>query len=87
MRWGADGPPPPFQISSEKQQPYAPFSIDADATPANPGGWPKGGTTEIHLPNPHLQYVITWYGMALALIGVFAVFASQRLKELDDRSS
>ena len=44
-----------------------PFFVDANATP-NPGGWPKGGVTLIDLPNNHLQYVITWYGLALALV-------------------
>ncbi|MBR0651421.1 SURF1 family protein [Roseomonas terrae] len=36
------------------------------------------------LPRPtnnHLGYVITWYGLAVALVGVFAVWARRRLKE------
>lgn len=44
-----------------------PFFVDANAAP-NPGGWPKGGVTLIDLPNNHLQYAITWYGLALALV-------------------
>lgn len=44
--------------------------IDADATP-NPGGYPVGAVTIIDLPNNHLQYAVTWYGLALALAGVF----------------
>jgi surfeit locus 1 family protein len=46
-----------------------PFFLDADATP-NPGGWPKGGVTQIDLPNNHLSYAVTWYGLALALLVV-----------------
>lgn len=46
-----------------------PFFVDADATP-NPGGQPVGGVTQVSLPNNHLQYAITWYGLALALLGV-----------------
>lgn len=46
-----------------------PFFLDADATPV-PGGLPRGGVTVIDLPNSHLQYAITWYGLALALLGV-----------------
>ncbi len=61
---------------------FAPFSIDAEAEPANPGGFPKGGTTEIHLSNSHLQYVVTWYGLALTLLAIFAVYARQRLGQL-----
>lgn len=57
----------------------APFLIDADATP-NPGGWPRGGQTRLNLPNDHLQYAFTWFGIALTLIGVFGAFAWRRLK-------
>ncbi|CAN7415150.1 SURF1 family protein [Mesorhizobium sp. LjNodule214] len=46
-----------------------PFFIDADKTP-NPGGLPVGGVTIIDLPNSHLQYAFTWYGLAAALAGV-----------------
>ncbi|AAX73887.1 hypothetical protein P053_02186 [Brucella abortus 01-4165] len=46
-----------------------PFSVYADSTP-NPGGLPIGGVTIIDFPNNHLQYAVTWYGLALALIGV-----------------
>lgn len=49
-----------------------PIFIDADATP-NPGGFPIGGVTLIDLPNSHLQYAITWYGLAAALVGVLGV--------------
>ncbi len=46
-----------------------PFFVDADNTP-NPGILPIGGVTIIDFPNNHLQYAITWYGLALALLGV-----------------
>ena len=54
-----------------------PFLIDADATP-NPGGLPVGGQSRTDLPNDHLQYALTWYGLALALVVVFALFARNR---------
>ncbi len=54
-----------------------PFFLDADATPV-PGGLPQGGVTEIDLPNSHLQYAITWYGLALALAGVVAYAVIRR---------
>jgi surfeit locus 1 family protein len=56
-----------------------PFFLDADAEPANSGGFPQGGVTRLSLPNRHLEYALTWYGLALALIGVFAAFARARL--------
>jgi surfeit locus 1 family protein len=57
----------------------APFMIDADATP-NPDGLPQGGGTRVQFTNNHLQYAVTWFGIALALVGVFAAFAWQRLR-------
>ncbi len=62
----------------------APFTVDADATP-NPGGLPRGGTTEIAIPNNHLTYALTWFGTALALVAVFISFARRRLAQ--DRGS
>jgi surfeit locus 1 family protein len=57
----------------------APFLVEADATP-NPGGWPRGGQLRLDLPNNHLNYAFTWFGIALCLVGVFAVFARRRLR-------
>ncbi|MCB1971325.1 MAG: SURF1 family protein [Geminicoccaceae bacterium] len=34
-----------------------------------------------HLPNNHLGYAITWYGLALALIGVYIAFGWSRGRE------
>lgn len=47
--------------------------IDADDA-LNPGGLPVGGVTIIDLPNNHLQYAITWFGLAAALAGVFGAW-------------
>lgn len=57
-----------------------PLVIDADATPAPPGGLPRGGVTRLDLPNRHLEYALTWYGLALTLIGVYSGFAITRLR-------
>lgn len=53
------------------------FFVDADATP-NPGGLPIGGVTQFDLPNSHLQYALTWYGLAAALVVVSGVFVMRR---------
>ncbi|MCK0196438.1 SURF1 family protein [Ancylobacter sp. 6x-1] len=58
----------------------APFLIDADATP-NPGGLPVGGLTRITFPNRHMEYALTWFGLAATLLVFFAVFAMMRLRE------
>jgi surfeit locus 1 family protein len=59
-----------------------PFSIDAEPEPANAVGWPQATPTEIRLSNRHLEYVVTWYGLAVTLAVVYALFARQRLAAL-----
>lgn len=61
-------------------KPVVPLSIDADAEPEPGAGLPKGGVTRIALPNRHLEYAITWYGLGLALVAVFLVFCAKRLR-------
>jgi surfeit locus 1 family protein len=51
--------------------------IEADATP-NPGGWPLGGQTRVEFANDHLQYAVTWFGLALALSGVYLFYHRSR---------
>jgi surfeit locus 1 family protein len=53
-----------------------PFFVDAGPAP-NPGGYPTGGVTQIDLPNNHLSYAVTWYGLAAALV-VIATLATRR---------
>ena len=55
----------------------APVVIEADATP-NPGGWPKGGQTVVAFRNEHLQYAITWFGLAAVLAGVYVAYHVSR---------
>jgi surfeit locus 1 family protein len=57
-----------------------PLVIEADARPAPPGGLPRGGVTRLDLPNRHLEYALTWYALAVTLIGVYLAFAVNRLR-------
>ena len=50
----------------------APVLIEAGPA-ANPGGLPIGGQTRVTLPNNHLQYAITWYALAAALVVLYLV--------------
>jgi surfeit locus 1 family protein len=54
-----------------------PVLIEADAA-ANKGGWPLGGQTRVDFPNDHLQYAITWFGLALALLAVYFLYHHSR---------
>ncbi|MFA6264842.1 MAG: SURF1 family protein [Pseudolabrys sp.] len=57
----------------------APFYVDQES-PMPPGGLPKPGRIDVQLPNNHWQYALTWYGLALALAGVYAVWLFGRLR-------
>ncbi len=48
----------------------APFYVEQEA-PVPPGGLPRPGKIVVNLPNNHLQYIITWYGLAAALAAVY----------------
>ena len=56
----------------------APFYIDQEE-PVPAGGWPKPGKLEVRLPDDHLQYAITWFGLALALAGVYVVWLARHI--------
>lgn len=58
----------------------APFYVEQEAPPA-PGGLPQVGKVEPKLPNNHLGYAITWYGLALMLVGVFGFWLRARARE------
>lgn len=47
----------------------APFFIDADASEQPGENAPIGGLTVIRFNNNHLQYALTWFGLALMVAG------------------
>lgn len=55
----------------------APFFIDMEA-PRSPGGLPQVGPLTVKLPNNHLQYAITWFGLAATLLGVYVAWLIAR---------
>ncbi len=58
----------------------APYIIDARFDPNLPGGLPQGGETVVTFPNDHLQYALTWFGLAAVLVAVFAGFVVKRIR-------
>jgi len=63
----------------------APFYIDQEA-PAAPGGLPRVGPLKADLPNNHLQYAITWYGLAAVLVIVSLLLFRSRRREAQART-
>jgi surfeit locus 1 family protein len=57
----------------------APFYVDQEE-PVPPGGWPKPGKLEVRLRDDHLQYAITWFGLAAGLMGVYAWWLFGRVR-------
>jgi len=57
----------------------APFYIDQEA-PVPTGGLPVPGKLSVALLDNHLQYAITWFGLALALAGVYVTWLARRLR-------
>jgi surfeit locus 1 family protein len=56
----------------------APFGLVALG---GPGGLPDPARSLPRPSNSHLGYAITWFGLALSLLGVFFVWARRRLKD------
>lgn len=63
----------------------APFFVEvtSDGAPKFENG-PEAGVTRLKLSNRHLEYAVTWYGLACTLIGVYLAFAWSRLKASRD---
>jgi cytochrome oxidase assembly protein ShyY1 len=51
----------------------APFYIDLEQ-PMPPNGIPKPGPLQVHLKDDHLQYAITWFALAGAVMIAFGVW-------------
>jgi cytochrome oxidase assembly protein ShyY1 len=51
----------------------APFYIDLES-PVPASGIPKPGALDVHLVDNHMQYAITWFGLAAAVMIAFAVW-------------
>jgi cytochrome oxidase assembly protein ShyY1 len=51
----------------------APFYIDLE-TPVPASGLPRPGPLDVHLPDDHMQYAITWFGLAGAVVIAFGAW-------------
>ncbi len=59
----------------------APFYIDLEA-PVPASGIPKPGPLRVHLKDDHLQYAITWFGLALVVAVAFGFWVRGRRQDL-----
>lgn len=60
----------------------APFFLDAIIIEDSADKTPRESLMQLNLPNDHLQYAITWFGLAIVLIGVYLAFGMQRARKV-----
>lgn len=55
------------------------FRVFADV--AEGGEYPLGGQVRVDIPNDHFEYMLTWYGIAAALLAVYVAFGRKKAQE------
>ena len=56
------------------------YTIDAGPIP-NAGGYPIGGQTIVRPVNRHLEYALTWFGLAAALVVIYVIDLRRRRRD------
>lgn len=51
-----------------------------------PGTYPIGGQTRVNLRNDHLEYALTWFALALALLVIYVLFHLHGRERRDGRA-
>jgi surfeit locus 1 family protein len=69
---------PDAMAKAHHWQNFAPFYVEQES-PVPDGGLPKPGKLVVNLLDNHLQYAITWFGLALGLAGVYVVWLARRI--------
>lgn len=77
--WFVRNPAAMTFVAQLDQNNVAPFFIDLDLDTSVL--LPQSGETRVQFENRHFGYVLTWYGIALTLLGVFAAFAMREYKK------
>jgi cytochrome oxidase assembly protein ShyY1 len=72
LGWGGDG------------RPVAPFYVDLEQ-PVPASGIPKPGPLQVHLKDDHLQYAITWFALAGAVVIAFGVWLRAQRRGVSSR--
>jgi surfeit locus 1 family protein len=62
----------------------APFFVELES-PQPPGRLPQAGVLKPNLRNEHLQYAITWFGLAVVVGVMFLVWLGSRWRRADPR--
>ncbi|HUY68309.1 MAG TPA: SURF1 family protein [Alphaproteobacteria bacterium] len=65
------------QMAATEGKKLLPFVLEADNTP-NPAPFPLGGQARVTLPNHHYAYILTWFGLAYALVIIYGINSWRR---------
>ena len=69
---------PDAMAKAHKWPAPAPFYVEQES-PVPEGRLPLPGKLVVALPDNHLQYAITWFGLALGLAGVYVVWLARHI--------
>jgi cytochrome oxidase assembly protein ShyY1 len=61
----------------------APFYVDQES-PVPPSGLPRPASLTVNLRDDHLQYAVTWFGLAAVLVGCFVAWLLTRRRNSAD---
>jgi surfeit locus 1 family protein len=61
--------------------------VDADASVAVPGGWPRPGHTRLSFTNNHLSYAFTWYSGAVVLMVIYVLWHRRRARDASEKAA
>ncbi len=75
----------PAMAAAVGMAPAAPLFLEA--ADRDPDSLPIGGRTRIDLPNNHLQYALTWFALALALLAIYIAYHRPRAPSGDSSTS
>ncbi len=68
------------QMAAHLKLEAAPVFVELDDLEV-PGIWPKGGQTRVTVPNNHLEYFLTWLGLAGAMLAIYGIYGVNRAKK------
>ncbi len=55
-------------------------ATNTEQRPASQGPWPRTGLTVVRFANSHLVYAVTWFGLALMVVGAAVVVARYEVR-------
>ncbi|MEM9495661.1 MAG: SURF1 family protein [Pseudomonadota bacterium] len=66
----------PVKFAAADARETTPYYIDQAAVETR--AWPQGGTTKIEFRNKHMEYALTWFGLAATLVAIWTAFSFRR---------